>query len=105
MKARRWAICFLVVPVMLALAGVTMATPASAADRPAQQEMATERLNLNTATVEELVQIKGIGETLARRIVEYRDQHGPFRSVDDLLQVKGIGEKKLKAMRPFVTVE
>jgi len=103
MRVRQWAVCLLA--VSLALAGITVTTPASAADRSAGQQLATERLNLNTATVEELVQLKGIGETIARRIVEYRDQHGPFRSVDDLLQVKGIGEKKLEALRPFVTVE
>ncbi len=103
MRGLLWAGCVLV--TSLFLVGATMATPASAADRSAQQQLAMERINLNTATVEELVRIRGIGDTLARRIVEYRDQHGPFRSVDDLLQVKGIGEKKLEAMRPFVTVE
>jgi len=41
---------------------------------------------------------------MARRIVEWRDEHGPFRRVEDLMKVKGIGEKSLEKMRPHVTV-
>lgn len=49
-------------------------------------------VDLNTATEEELMLLPGIGETLAGRIVEYRQEHGPFSSVDDLLAIPGIGE-------------
>ena len=62
-------------------------------------------LDLNRATVEELVELPGIGPVLAERIVAFREEHGPFRSVEDLLQVPGIGEATLEALRPYITVQ
>ena len=47
----------------------------------------------------------GIGEVLAQRIVDYREAHGPFRSVEELIAVEGIGEGKLEKLRELVTVE
>lgn len=61
-------------------------------------------LNINKATVQELVSLPGIGAVIAKRIVEYREAK-PFASVDELLEVKGIGEKKLAKLRELVTVE
>lgn len=52
-------------------------------------------ININTASVEELQQMKGVGETRAQAIVAYRDQNGPFEQVEDLLEVNGIGESTL----------
>ena len=63
-----------------------------------------QRLDLNKATPAELAGVPGIGETLAKRIVAFRDEHGPFRRVDDLMKVKGIGEKSFEKIRPFVKV-
>jgi competence protein ComEA len=60
------------------------------------------RLSLATATVEQLDQLDGIGPTLAKRIVEYREEHGGFRSVDELKQVDGIGEKRFAALEESV---
>ena len=62
-------------------------------------------LDLNRATAEELVELPGIGPVLAERIVAFREEHGPFRSVEDLLQVSGIGEATLEALRPYITVQ
>jgi competence protein ComEA len=59
-------------------------------------------LSLAAATVEQLDQLDGIGPTLAKRIVQYRDAHGGFRSVDELNQVEGIGQKRLEALREAV---
>ena len=61
-------------------------------------------VNLNTATLDQLETLPGIGPALGQRIIDYREQHGPFRSVDDLLNVSGIGEKRLADLRPKVTV-
>jgi competence protein ComEA len=57
------------------------------------------RLSLATATADQLEQLDGIGPTLAKRIVDYREQHGGFRSLDELKQVEGIGEKRFEALK------
>jgi competence protein ComEA len=57
------------------------------------------KLSLGVATVEQLDQLDGIGPTLAQRIVEYRTEHGGFRSVDELREVEGIGEKRFATLR------
>ena len=64
-----------------------------------------ERLDLNTATAEDLIFLPGIGPALAQRIVDYREENGPFTAVDELKNVSGIGEKRLEALRDYVTVE
>lgn len=79
MKRKSWIICGLIAAWGL-LAPVVL--------------MAAEHVNVNTATIEELQTVKGIGEATARNIVEYRQAHGDFKSLDELSQVKGIGEKK-----------
>ena len=62
-------------------------------------------VNINTATLEELQTIKGIGKKKAEAILQYRKEHGPFRTKDDLLQVKGIGKKALEAIESQVTFQ
>jgi len=60
------------------------------------------KLSLASATVEQLDQLDGIGPTLAKRIVQYREEKGGFRSVDGLREVEGIGEKRFAALREAV---
>lgn len=62
------------------------------------------QVNLNTATAEQLETLPGIGPDLAQRILDYRTDNGPFKTIDGLLNVKGIGEGKLAKFRDQVTV-
>jgi len=64
-----------------------------------------EPLNVNTATAEELERLPRIGPVLARRIIEYREAHGPFRRIEELEAVPGIGPKTLEELAPLIRVE
>lgn len=72
-----------------------------AADRFVVEEKNLSELpvSINTAGEEEMTRLPGIGPALARRILEYREQNGPFQKPEDLLKVQGIGSKKLEKMR------
>lgn len=70
----------------------------------AQALAADGKMNINTASAEELQNLTGIGEVKAQRIVTYRENNGPFERVEDLLNVEGIGPATLDAIRDFVTV-
>jgi competence protein ComEA len=62
-------------------------------------------LDLNSATLEELQTLPGVGPTLAKSIINFREKSGPFRRVEDLLAIRGITKKKLEKLRPYVTVK
>jgi competence protein ComEA len=62
------------------------------------------RIDLNTASAQELERLPRIGPRTAQRIVEHRTAHGPFRSLEDLKAVRGIGPKTLEGLRPFTTI-
>jgi len=66
---------------------------------------ASDTININTATVEQLQSIKGIGPKTAAAIEKYRGEHGAFKSVDELKNIKGIGEKSLQKIRGELTVD
>lgn len=70
-----------------------------------QEAVRPDPVNLNAADAEALTALPGIGEELAGRIVQYREEHGPFEAVEDLTNVPGIGQGKLAALEGFVTVE
>jgi competence protein ComEA len=83
-----------VVPTLVPAGGSLVGTVAGA-----DAGAATPIVSLGTATVEELDGLDGIGPTLAERIVEFRQQHGGFRSVDQLSEVDGIGAKRLETLK------
>lgn len=78
--------------LLLALAALLFAHASAAA------------VNLNTATKDDLVGLPGIGPAKAQAILDYRNQHGPFRAVEDVRKVKGIGEKLFLQIRPELVV-
>ncbi len=61
-------------------------------------------VNINKGTAEELEMIQGIGPTLAQRIIQYREEHGPFKQPDDLMNVNGIGGAKLQKIKAQIAV-
>lgn len=73
--------------------------PGGSAPAGAGDSAGDSRININTADRAELERLPGIGPALAERIIQYREQNGPFVSVDDLMNVSGIGEKRLEGLR------
>ncbi len=69
------------------------------------QPTAPVKLNLNTANVDELSTLPGIGPVIAQRIVDYRNEHGAFSTFKDLDKVKGIGEARIAELQEYVYVE
>ncbi len=61
-------------------------------------------LDLNTASARDLEALPGIGPVLAQRLIQHRENHGPFKTLEDLLAVPGIGKKKLAQITPFLMV-
>ena len=78
---------------------------ASGVKTPAINFAAGEKINLNTATADQLVQLAGIGEVTAQKILDYRQAHGPFINILQLKEVDGIGDKTFEGIKDFVYVE
>jgi len=69
-----------------------------------QTDAEIQIVNINTATKEQLMDLPGIGDVLAQRILDYRQEHGDFSAPSDLLNVSGIGEKTLFEIMSYITV-
>ena len=88
----------MIVPVFLiGIVGLIIALTVNAAE--------VQKININTASAEELAQLKGIGPSHAAKIVAYREKNGSFKMPEDLVQVSGIGQKTFEANQEFIIVE
>ncbi len=81
-------------------AAASSATPATASGQDAQNA----KVNINTANSSELQTISGIGESKAKKIIDYREKNGPFRSIEELTNVSGIGDKTLESIKDAICV-
>jgi len=70
----------------------------------AQKKPPTKPIDLNTATLEQLEQLPGIGPNTAKEIIQFREKGGPFKRIEDLRAIHGISKSKLEKIRPYVTV-
>jgi competence protein ComEA len=73
--------------------------------RQSTQPEITGRIDLNTASEEELALLPGIGPVRARQIIEYREQHGSFTSKDELMNIRGLGRKTLDSIAGMIRVQ
>jgi competence protein ComEA len=95
---------FTVILFVATLTSAAPGATAAAQSRPAASAPAAAPVNLNTATVAQLEALPGIGKATAERIVEYRQKNGNFKKVEDLMNIRGIGEKSFLTLKPLVTV-
>ena len=97
-----------IIPGILALSTVLlMAASASAQTPPPASTAAAAQkatINLNTATLDQLETLPGIGRKTAERILEQRQKSGGFKKIEELMNVKGIGEKSFLKLKPMVVV-
>jgi competence protein ComEA len=91
-KRRSWISCVTVIVVILACIAVV-----GAEDEP--------KININTASADELLQLIGIGEKKAALIIEFREKQGLFKSPEDLMKVPGIGTKTFEANKERIAVQ
>jgi competence protein ComEA len=92
--------------VLIASFSQPLATPGDSVlpdDVGSASEPTDQKININTATVAELDVLPGIGEVTAERIIAFREEHGPYRSVDDLVHVQGISTNTIAEFRDQVT--
>ena len=69
------------------------------------RESESGRTNINTAEIQELEKLPGIGEVKASQIIAYRNEHGLFKNLEELKNVSGIGQKTYEALLEYITIE
>ena len=92
LKAKKMIAVFTALAVLMIFSGAVLAETG-------------DKININTASIEELAQLDRVGPKYAARIVEFRDQNGPFKVPEDIMQVAGIGPKTFEANKDRIVVE
>lgn len=87
-----------------ALVSFLLVIAANAPIAVAQKKLPAKPINLNTATIEQLEQLPGVGPVTANDIIQFRKKSGQFRSVNDLLAIRRISKARLEKLRPYVMV-
>ncbi|MGQ9856376.1 MAG: ComEA family DNA-binding protein [Fervidobacterium sp.] len=72
---------------------------------PPSIDKTEQKININSAGIEELQKLPGIGPSKAQEIISYRTKNGPFRSINEIMNVKGIGEKTFEKMKDMITTK
>ena len=91
-RIRRLFVLLIVVSFVMGVVSIALADEAG-------------KVNINTATVKELVKLKRIGQKVAERIIQYREKEGPFEKPEDIMNVKGVGMKIFEANKDRITVK
>lgn len=93
-----------IIRVALVAALVAVAAPSLFAQSPKPAAAAPAAVNLNSATLEQLQELPGVGLATAQRILEYRQKSGGFKKVEELMNIRGIGEKSFLKLKALVVV-
>ena len=92
------------VATILTMAGAVGRADSSAQPQQSAAPAAATVLNLNTATQADLEKLPGVGPAMAKQILDYRQKNNGFKKVEELMNIKGIGEKSFLKLKPLVTV-
>jgi len=96
---------FLMKGAILGLVFAVMFTALLALRAPAQSKAVNKKIDINTAAATELQKLPRIGEKMAQRIIDFREQHGEFKKIEEIMKVKGIGEKVFKRIKDLIEVK
>jgi competence protein ComEA len=95
----------LIVSLLALVGGVGLPVWADSSEPAATGQVTVAKININTASREELMNLKGVGAVYADRIIEHRKERGPFQKPEDIMKVKGIGERTWEANEDVITVK
>ena len=115
-KKKYYGLILLIIAVGIAGYFINKYTPANfAVEEASEEEMLVYndisqyytdgRLNINTADERLLVLLEGVGESMAKLIIQYREENGQFNTIEDLKNVKGMGDKKFDKIKDYICVE